>query len=318
MAISRKELWLEMYTMTQEERTNYICNTLSEMDIPFKEYNGNIYSIRYENEPMFVAHLDTVKDADMSKSLYLDPIKNALYREGGILGADDIAGCAIIMNHAENINFVFFRDEEIGGLGSAEMSRNNRFIKDVNDNNITCFIELDRMNSSDIIGSQNGYCDTDLDEAVANILGYKLATGVWTDIDNIKEIKPGVNLSVGYYRQHSASEYLMIDEFMYINGKIMDLKNGLKNEFKPAPEDYFYNAYRNYFTNYKWTSSPKLDVHMIDFLELKYGLIREDIQMLGYDFFDSEGMLDEYYVLTEDNHNDDDMNVAYGYLDRWW
>lgn len=310
-----KELWLEMYKMTQEQRTAYICSVLDAKNIPYTETNGNIYSIRYSNEPIFVAHLDTVCDADMSKQLLIDPIKNALYRNGGILGADDIAGCAIIMNHAEEINFALFRDEEIGGIGSSEMAIDKDFLAIVEDFNGTCFIELDRMNSGDIIGFENYYCDYDLEEAIMRVLTtYKPARGVWTDIDNINHIRPGVNLSVGYYRQHSKDEYLIIDEFLYINSKIIELKNALKNNFNEAPT-YIYGSSSSLYNTYKFS----LTTNMIDYLEQKFGLNRKDIEMLGYDFFDEEGMLDEYYMLDERYYDDlceSELKRAYGY-DDW-
>ncbi|MGL5574466.1 MAG: hypothetical protein ACRDD8_16135 [Bacteroidales bacterium] len=322
-----KELNMEMYTMTQKERFDYIRNVLDSKSIPYHEYNGNIVSARFFNEPMFVAHLDTVSDLDMVKPIFFDRMRNVIYRDNGILGADDIAGCAILLNNIEDINFGFFRDEEIGGLGSDEMTRDRDFLDMLEHYEVNCFIELDRMGNSDIIGYSNFYCEKDLEEAINSVLtGYKPERGVWTDIDNLKEILPGVNLSVGYYNQHRHTEYLCIDEFLNINSKIPDLKSQLAGlTFKSAPEDPWKEYYKNYSkTNGGWSGfswlqpKKKLTDNMVDYVSQKYCMNREDIVSLGYDFLNDEGMLDEYYSFGfDDEEKNDDKSIIGKYLQEF-
>lgn len=224
----------KLYQLTQEELRIQIINECRSAKIPVKsDKYGNIWSITHEGAPTFVAHLDTVLHDDKLYKVKVAITGNKLFRPGNILGADDRAGVNLILNHKSHINFLFTLDEEIGGKGAKAVSDEQEFIEDAKKS--TFFIELDRRGSGDIIGSKHGYCDDGLATLIQGTLdGYKESYGVYTDIDELREIMQGVNLSVGYEKAHSVNEYLDIAAFEYINSKIIDLSK-LVYERKTIP-----------------------------------------------------------------------------------
>jgi hypothetical protein len=60
---------------------------------------------------------------------------------------------------------------------------------------------------------------------------YNPSTGLYCDADQFSAVIPCVNLSVGYCNAHTENEFLNIDEFQYINSKILKL-NDLTGEFE--------------------------------------------------------------------------------------
>lgn len=214
----------KLYMMTQEELLVQIKKELKAQNIKYKEdAYGNIWSFEHEGRPAFVAHCDTVAKDD---SVYKIPVVlryGVLYRPKNILGADDRAGVNLILNHAKKINFIFTKDEEIGCLGAKELAENEEFIKDCEEK-INFFIELDRRNGTDLLGNEHGYCSKELADDILKVLSkFKDTYGVLTDIDEFMDIRQGVNLSVGYYNAHTATEYLVEKEFNYIDSKIEEL-----------------------------------------------------------------------------------------------
>lgn len=171
------------------------------------------------------AHMDVVdSDIDPTKKI----IKDAQFwkRESGILGADDRAGIAMIINILKELKgtefngtlkIVFTVEEECGQNGAEGVDSN--FYKDV-----LCAISLDRKNAFDIVthSKSRRYCS----EAFGNFFekqsrimfgryqGYEVTCGgisdlrVWSanGIDS-------VNLSIGYYHEHTHQEQLNILEW---------------------------------------------------------------------------------------------------------
>ena len=236
----------ELYQLTQEELLLKVKDELTEADISFKEDKyGNIWSFNHKDRPAFVAHCDTVIGGDEKYKIPVEIDKGIMIRPNTVLGADDRAGVNLILNHKESINFILTKDEEIGCLGAKFMSKNKEFIDDCNE--ITWFCELDRRNGKDILGNTHGYCSKDLVEALNIVLpNHKDVSGVFTDIDEFIDISQGVNLSVGYYNAHTIREYLDIEEFEYINSKILEISeiDGFKEKYdKPINKRSYYNIY---------------------------------------------------------------------------
>lgn len=244
-----KNINLKLYKLTQLELHDYIINILDSNGIEYKRHNGNIYSLRYSNKPCFVSHMDTVNDGDMKKKLYVDKVKGHIYRQNGILGADDRAGVNIILNHINDINFIFTVDEEIGCLGIQDLVKNTNMLEEIEHKNISCMIELDRAGNNDIIGAKHGYCQNDLSIELQRILNYKDEYGVLTDIDFLCESIASVNLSVGYYNAHTKNEYLNIKEYDYINSKIKELNN-VVGSFEVGSLQNYYKQYYSDFKDY--------------------------------------------------------------------
>ena len=209
-------------------------------NVKYHEHSGNIWSIRYKNRPVFIAHMDTVKLCNESARLYIK--KGKLKRQGSALGADDRAGINLIMNHHEKINFIFTRDEEIGRLGAIELASHEPFLRDLK--KVSCVVELDCTGHKKIRGAVHGYCQADLVAAIKKVIPDITDThGSYSDLDSFIPWKAGVNLSVGYYKQHTNNEYLVISEFEYVDSIIRALDKELRGEYKiyvKPPKRYYH------------------------------------------------------------------------------
>lgn len=236
----------ELFEMTQEELIVYIENELKNRDVPYKkDKNGNIWSIRFNGKPAFVSHMDTVAGCDEEYRKKAFIVDNILFKVGAVLGGDDRAGINLIINHLEKINFILTTDEEIGCVGASALSRNEEFKEDIE--NICAFIEIDRKGNSDVIGALHGYCEKDFSDEILKVLPtHTDVRGVLTDIDRFIHLKPGVNISAGYYNAHTEDEYLDIEYFNYLNSKIIELSN-ITGDFElPKPRNqYVYTGRKN-------------------------------------------------------------------------
>lgn len=164
------------------------------------------------------AHMDTYERIKADREI----IENGhiLRSSKGILGADDRAGIAIIMEvisrvHKTNFNgtlkFALTVEEEIGLQGSVEMDR--EFIKDVD-----AAIVLDRKGTRDIVTSFFGmvpYCKAEFGQLftkaghLAGMHDWKVTYGGSSDARVFAEKGiPSVNLSVGYGNEHTDQEFV--------------------------------------------------------------------------------------------------------------
>ena len=169
---------------------------------------------------VLVAHMDTVFSAPPENFFY-DPKKGALWSPDG-LGADDRAGVFAILKiigTGLRPHILFTCDEEVGGYGAIEAARNKQFFGDVK-----YLIQLDRRGMEDCV-----FYDCDNIEFTAYIeqFGFKEAWGTFSDISIICPMwrVAGVNLSVGYYGEHTICEVLMANELKNTINKVMDMLN---------------------------------------------------------------------------------------------
>lgn len=165
-------------------------------------------------KPMLCVHLDTInthsKCGDKLSEAYivnfgegfmLKPITNY-----SCLGADDRAGVYMVLEYYEELldkyHIGVFCDEEIGGAGSYELTE----LTDV-----SCFIGLDREGSMEV--ATYGYNNRELIDTFVS-RGFKEVRGSFTDASVLARLhnKPCINLSVGYYNQHSKNEYVLFED----------------------------------------------------------------------------------------------------------
>lgn len=173
-----------------------------------------------QKKMMFAAHLDVVREFSPSDKVVVRD--NIVSRENGILGADDRAGVAIILNLLKEVGnvrnippfkFVFTVGEEQRQYGAEAIKP--EFFEDV-----SFGISLDRRNCKDIVykSSSQDYATFEFAEGVARVSSRIFAEEgkfvpcegrisdlrVWSD----KDTRPCVNLSVGYFKEHRDDEYL--------------------------------------------------------------------------------------------------------------
>lgn len=137
------------------------------------------------------------------------------------IGADDRAGCAMLeLLKNTGHSLLICNQEEKGCIASKALAKDDIWSKILNDHQFA--IEFDRCNNNDMAFYEVG-SDEFKDWCEANFHGYKRVHGSVTDICQIcdpdnEEVVPnpmcGMNISIGYYRQHSSNEYLNIDEFI--------------------------------------------------------------------------------------------------------
>ena len=184
------------------------------------------------------AHLDTVFTKPVT-DLYYDTKKNVMFSPDG-LGADDRAGVfaiAQIIRSGRRPHIILSTNEEIGCVGAGELAK------------LACpfpelryVIQLDRRGAEDCV-----FFDCDNRDFVNYVeqFGFAEAYGSFTDIT---EYCPawgvaGVNLSVGYYNEHSASEVLFVSHLFNTIEKVkkmLDEKDIPAFEYIPARYNYAY------------------------------------------------------------------------------
>ena len=201
---------------------------------------------------MLVAHMDTIHKTQCTPNdIFVNVTGNVVTSTNGI-GGDDRCGIFMIMDIIKKTKhrpyILFTEDEECGGLGA------KKFIKRYNKNNtkINFMIELDRANANDSV-----YYDLDNYEfeQYINKHGFKTALGSYTDIC---ELCPafecaGVNLSCGYYKAHTTSEYVKINEMLTTIYKVVRILDDFKitDDFEYIEKTYVYNLSKyNYELDY--------------------------------------------------------------------
>lgn len=202
----------------------YLDKELKRLKLPYRiDAAGNILVIKgnAKTYPCVTSHMDTVhnfvdkftiyKDADDEDVLFA---MNGKQKTG--IGGDDkcgVFGCLYLLKIIPQIKVVFFSREEIGCRGSTAI--NKKFFADCR-----YLIQLDRKNSCDFIQTYLGdkTVSHDFSSEIGTIkkkYGYKNCTGSVTDVMKLWKNKVGVsciNLSCGYYKPHTAYEYISISE----------------------------------------------------------------------------------------------------------
>jgi len=225
----------------------YIIRQVHEYD--FYVHDGNIYIEKgnKKTKPCIVAHMDTVHDIVEDLSILdiegkLTGFNKANMTQTGI-GGDDKVGIFIALQclqHFDNIKVAFFRDEEVGCVGSSVADM--RFF-----DNCTFVLQCDRKGNKDFITNASG---TELSSSVfqksikstIKKYGYSFANGMMTDVMTLKQNGLEVscaNISCGYYNPHCENEYVVVKDVMNCLDLVMDIitnfgADTFKHEYKPV------------------------------------------------------------------------------------
>jgi hypothetical protein len=108
-----------------------------------------------------------------------------------------------ILEKKPHLSFIFSTQEECGGKIRSIMESENL-------ESLPYGLIFDRKGTGDIIGTENGYCDEDLENVIhqtAKQYGYESTYGIYSDCDALSEVLPCVNLSCGYFAPHTDKEY---------------------------------------------------------------------------------------------------------------
>jgi hypothetical protein len=192
---------------------------------------------------IFTCHLDTVEHERGNKQLGITDDNMLSVLNGGVLGADDGAGIALLVHMIENNvpgRYFFFSAEECGGIGSKHIvkTRPDLFV------GINRAVAFDRKGTSDVVVSQIG------EEGCSNVFGIALSDaltvctgyqfeptlGVYTDTAEMFGVVPEcVNISCGYYNEHTSRESLDLTYLLKLSEAVCNIDwNALPTVRKPV------------------------------------------------------------------------------------
>lgn len=212
---------------TEAPMLNFIlnyCRNLKNVNIEI-DNEKNLFITKNTTNPLYmpcvIAHMDTVFDYNFERELvqrgdFIFAIDAKTKKPCGLM-ADDSNGiyCALmLLNLFSDIKFCFTTQEEIGGIGATIAVDNIEFFKNVN-----FFLQADRRGNSDIITFTNGrkiVSEVFTKDIFPIIKKYNYTTtnGIFTDVGEIvfwTEVS-GINISCGYYNEHSEKETCNIQE----------------------------------------------------------------------------------------------------------
>lgn len=172
---------------------------------------------------LVVAHMDTVFE---EPPLIVLKKYGMLYNPLGGLGGDDRCGIYAILKLLEDAQFrpyvLFTEDEEIGGVGAFKA------VDKLDIPNVKYIIEFDRRGSNDCVFYG---CGNEEFIKYIETFGFKKAEGSFSDISilgshwNIAS----VNLSCGYYEEHTNGEFVIFEELLETIKKAKKMLGGLSD-----------------------------------------------------------------------------------------
>lgn len=177
-----------------------------------REKEGFVYvPATRENAVLLVAHADTVGEEDLAVELAEDD--RIIRNRRGILGADDRAGCAMLWLLRNTGHGLLATDgEEYGSIGSRYLKEAfpDRF--DEINSRYRFMIQIDRCGSADFKCYNAGTPEFRryVQEKTRFAEPDRMRS---TDIVHLCRDICGVNLSCGYYCEHTESEYLVKAEW---------------------------------------------------------------------------------------------------------
>lgn len=224
------EMLLDILSMRREHNSNGELNFIGKYLTPLKseikfDDEGNVLAYVVDNSKgkstvMWTAHIDTMhrnntKEPDrLTQEVWVDEEGMAFVTDKeDCLGADDGAGVWLLLEMIKADcagTYVFFRGEEKGCWGSSRVAVHHEAWL----TGFTHAIAFDRRGTKSIITHQTGSraCSDAFAlqfSALLNMEHEADPTGVYTDTAEFMSLIPEcVNVSCGYYSEHSSKETL--------------------------------------------------------------------------------------------------------------
>lgn len=210
----------------------------------FKAFSGGKnHFIAWGGDIALVAHLDTVF-SEPPGQLFYDRNKDTILAAGTGAGFDDRAGVYAIIQILKRVSdlgislptIILTLGEEEYGIGAQEAGeeyRNAEF-------NLKYMIELDRAGKDDCVFYQ---CTNQKFKDYIVSFGFKEQPGSYTDITFLMEDLKicGVNLSIGYYNEHTNYECLRPT---FLESTICKVINMLQNAKNAEKFEYQFKEYK--------------------------------------------------------------------------
>ena len=241
-----KKVMTSLFSM--EERTLYKFMYIM-LQKHYKEEDIELHSdyiIAQGTLPIgLLAHMDTVfAKKPTSKNIYYDSEKGVMWCPEG-LGADDRAGVFLIIkllnSFSQKPTVILTLGEEKGGLGASAVIGQHP----ENEYGLKFLIELDRQGKDDSVYYD---CGNEEFEKYINRFGFTTDWGTFTDISVIAPAWDiaAVNLSVGYFHEHTKTEILVIP---YLFATLEKVKKICKN-FNDIKDKEFKHCTKKWYEDY--------------------------------------------------------------------
>jgi len=242
--------------------TQWLHDNIPDHCITSRDGAGNLHvdaRLNAKHRTLFVAHVDTVhRDEGKNK---IAKTAERWSADGAALGADDGAGCAMLMHllHAGVPGYyIFTQGEECGGIGAKFIAKHMPGLLSEFDRAIA----FDRRGIDSVITHQGaGRCCSDtFAEALSGALNRDDRmmylpddTGVYTDTAEFTDVIPEcTNVSVGYYHEHGEREYIDVIHFQALADAVL----GFDWDALPTDRDPSVQEYKDYGSKYptSWTT----------------------------------------------------------------
>lgn len=250
-----KEKFIELTTRTYPHGTEQELFHLLPDNLETDEFGNKFIIVGEDPTTLFTCHLDT---ASSTVTNVIHKFDGDFIKTSGssILGADDKAGCVILLKMIERgIKgiYYFFLGEERGCVGSRKLANKHRSNPIPN---IQKVVSFDRRGTDSVITHQLGgrCCSEEFGEALAhqlNINGKNFKymtdpTGIYTDSAQFTEIySECTNISVGYYDEHSHHEKQNIDHLERLSEAVLKV-SWEELPIKRDPKSNDYDDYEDY------------------------------------------------------------------------
>lgn len=185
------------------------------------------------NHIMLVSHIDTVK---RQKKVVLHDNNGVISNLNGVLGADDRAGVYAILEIVDKsiranapLPYLLFTNyEECGGLGAKQFCK-DKIARNV-EPDIWLMIELDRRGVNDAVY----YSEPEFEvKSIVSSVGYDESWGSYSDVSTLSDHNDiaHVNLSIGYFNEHTSKEILVLSVIDYAIENVMAIMPLVKRQY---------------------------------------------------------------------------------------
>lgn len=193
--------------LSQPKLKRYLKKRLRRMGYDPVLEDGYLYA-KGEVPVLLIAHLDTVHEQEPET---INTTDGVVWSPQGI-GGDDRCGVYAILRivKEQKCSVLFCEDEEIGCVGAgkfAETALCKEAAKDIN-----FMVEIDRKGNNDLVFYSNG--NTAFKNWCEKVTGYTTSWGTCSDISKLMPAmnRAGVNISAGYYDEHTLSHTIVLSD----------------------------------------------------------------------------------------------------------
>lgn len=297
MTNQEKELLMEILKPSNKKINKKVIELLDKLKVSSKSYidKDYIFLLRKPELPILVAHMDIAHNRPNLKDK--DIVANNWYIWSPLgIGGDDRCGifALLVLSNLE-VNLLFTHWEERGGIGASKFIE-SKIAKEID----PCYlIEFDRRGKGEWVCYNYDDMNTEWNKKLNRY--FTLGIGSFSDITILGKYWGicSANLSIGFYNEHSISEYIELEAIEDTIRKIPDLLKdlGCKKYMLPEKIDYGYRKIDRWINLWGYPEKRKGKKKYKVWIYEDY----EEIERL-YDDYEDYGEIESfYYSLNTDD-----------------